>query len=205
MNDRLKEMNRCKVMEKILVRNNPNKTGGHDPDVARHLLKTGRLPNRGLAARELPSFERVPSLPNNYLTCVPDTPLFEKHGVPPREYTKHEIPPRLLERSRCQRVYGNPLCVTKKTLGQVVRFPLHDQPTPPEPCGDGNRGGAEFDDRQVGGRLVPRRNLREHRQAVYQAGCLTKCSGKENKLSPHLEFVAAFSAGGTLRWQELES
>ena len=46
LNDRLKVMYKSKMLEKVLVRSNPNKTGGHDPDVARHLLKPGRLPNQ---------------------------------------------------------------------------------------------------------------------------------------------------------------
>ena len=47
MNERLKAMLKSKMMERVLTRTNPNKTGGHDPDVARHLLKAGTLPNRG--------------------------------------------------------------------------------------------------------------------------------------------------------------
>ena len=83
-------MNKCKLMEKILVKNNPNRTGGHDPDVARHLLKTGRLPDRG------PDVTLKNTIPKNVLIpSVPDTPLFKRRGVPPREYTNHEITPGL--------------------------------------------------------------------------------------------------------------
>ena len=47
LNERLKGIAGSKLMERVLVRANPNKTGGHDPDVARQLLKPGPLPNRG--------------------------------------------------------------------------------------------------------------------------------------------------------------
>ena len=65
-------MTKSKLTEKILSRNNPNKTGGHDPDVARNLLKAGRLPDRGARC----------AFATSRLTVNLETPLPRYAGVP---------------------------------------------------------------------------------------------------------------------------
>ena len=141
-------MKECKLVEKILARNNRNTTGGHDPDVARHLLKAGPLPNQG--SRRCKHETLTHAL---ILRCSRGT-----------EYHRESSPRmRSSQGLLCQFLIGTILTISigrsnQEALEQTLRLLLHVEPPAAEPSGDGNQGGAEVAHRPVGGRLLPGRN-----------------------------------------------